>query len=65
MESLRKDTVVSTVRAVIHRHFGDSVEVPDDVISALLVLGAKIGGSVTVDDNAQLFTNSELDELLD
>jgi len=64
-EELRGDTVVETIQNVVHRYFGDSVPVPDDVISAVLVLAAKIDGITSIPEaNAQALPNSEIDALI-
>lgn len=43
LESLRGDTVSETIENVVHHYWGDSADVPNDVISAILVLAANIG----------------------
>lgn len=64
IDSLRGETVVETVANIAHHFFGDEVEVPDDVIGALLVLAAEIGNATTVDtDNARMVTNSEISDM--
>lgn len=65
VEDLRGETTVETIENIVHRYFGDSIEVPDDVISALLVLAAKIGGITSIPEaNAQTIPNSEIEALI-
>lgn len=65
-EDLRGETTVETIENIVHRYFGDGIEVPDDVISALLVLAAKIGGITSIPEaNAQTIPNSEIDALIE
>lgn len=66
IEDLRGETVTETVRNVVHRYFGDSIDVPDDVISAILVLAGKIDGITSIPEaNAQAIPNSEIDALIE
>ena len=65
-EELRGETTVETIRNIVHRYFGDSVPVPDDVIGALLVLAGKIEGITSIPEaNAQAIPNSEIDALIE
>ena len=65
VEELRGETTVQTIENIVHRYFGDSVPVPDDVIGALLVLAGKIDGITSIPEaNAQQIANSEVDALI-
>ena len=65
-EDLRGATAVETIANVVHRYFGESVDVPDDVISALLVLAGKIGSVTALPDaDATVIPNSEIDALIE
>lgn len=65
-ETLRGDTVAETIENICHRYFGDTVEVPKDVISALLVLASQIGGSAQIDEsNTQVVPTTEIDSLIE
>ena len=64
-EELRGDTAVETIANVVHRYFGDSIEIPDDVISALLVLAGKLDSITALPDaDATVIPNSEVDALI-
>lgn len=64
-DELRGETTVETIANIVHRYFGDSVPVPDDVIGALLVLAGRIEGITSIPDaNAQALSNSEIDALI-
>lgn len=43
--SLRGETVVETIRNVVEQNFGEDVEVPDDLISVILVLATQMSES--------------------
>lgn len=65
VNELRGETTVETIENIVHRYFGDSVPVPDDVIGALLVLAGKIDGITSIPEaNAQSIANSEVDALI-
>lgn len=65
VNELRGETTVETIKNIVHRYFGDSVPVPDDVIGALLVLAGKIDGITSIPEaNAQSIANSEVDALI-
>lgn len=64
-DGLRGSTVIETIGNITHAYFGDEVELPEDVISALLVLAHEIGAAISVDeDNARLVTNDEIGNLV-
>ena len=65
LDALRGETVVETVANITRRYFGDDVEVPNDIISAVLILAAKIQSSTSIDeDNATTVSNSEIADLV-
>lgn len=65
-EELRGETTVETIANIVHRYFGDSVPIPDDVISALLVLAGKLDSITALPDaDATVIPNSEIDALVD
>lgn len=65
VDELRGETTVETIANIVHRYFGDSVPIPDDVIGALLVLAGKLDGITSIPEaNAQVLQNSEIDALI-
>ena len=65
-DELRGETTVETIANIVNRYFGDSIDVPEDVIGALLVLAAKIGSVTSLPDaDATVIPDSEIDALID